>query len=157
MTQPPGSRSRRPDPLPPGFGEDLLGLDARLGHALRDANRDAPLGLADRIFAASRRELPASAPIPAAIPFPATGWRRQLGRLALAASVGLAVVAAGWLGRGGPEAAPSRMPSVFEVALASSSPTAEYEDELRPLLDASALGRDDLAGELGALIASLDL
>ncbi len=159
--------SSPPDPLPADFSPGLREIDDRLA---REARREAvPQGLADRVLRASVEYLP-SPPRPRRLQPVRTAreplWSLGWGRLALAASVVLAVGAALWLvrpiepppidvvvvGDGGVRGA---LPPEVERLL--MEPAAGGDSELASLLDTRDLTFDDLAGELAMLVANLEM
>ena len=153
--------SSPPDPLPADFSPGLREIDDRLA---REARREAvPLGLADRVLRASVEYLP-SPPRPRRLqPVREPLWSLGWGRLALAASVVLAVGAALWLvegptermvvvGDGGVRGA--LLPEVERLLM---EPAAGVASELASLLDTRDLTFDDLAGELAMLVANLEM
>ena len=158
--------SSPPDPLPADFSPGLQEIDDRLA---REARREAvPMGLADRVLRASVEYLP-SPPRPRRLQPVRTAreplWSLGWGRLALAASVVLAVGAALWLvegptarvdmvvvGDGGVRGA--LLPEVERLLM---EPAAGVASELASLLDTRDLTFDDLAGELAMLVANLEM
>ncbi len=158
--------SSTPDPLPADFSGGLREIDDRLARAAR---REAvPLGLADRVLRASVEYLP-SPPRPRRLqPVRAAReplWSLAWGRLALAASVVLAVGAALWLVEGptersnvvlvGDGGVRGALPPEVERLL--MEPAAGGDSELASLLDTRDLTFDDLARELAMLVANLEM
>ena len=159
--------SSTPDPLPADFSPGLREIDERLA---REARREAiPMGLADRVLRASLDYLPS--PRPRRLqPVRTTReplWSVAWGRLALAASVVLAVGAALWLvqGRSGPtgddmvKAGDGGVRGALppEVERLLMEPVGGGDSELASLLDTRDLTFDDLAGELAMLVANLEM
>ncbi|MHC4947654.1 MAG: hypothetical protein ACYTG1_05265 [Planctomycetota bacterium] len=153
------------EPLPGDFEPELLDLDARL---VRDARHGrVPSGLVDRVFRASAGLLPAPAPLPLRSPgVPATGalW----GRLAMAASVGLAFVVGSWLLRAErTRPGPPVHVAVAPAGLATSRVLdreaeqvlfgADGSSEVGYLLETRDLTLDDLSSELAMLVAELEM
>ncbi len=158
--------SSTPDPLPADFSPGLREIDDRLA---REARRETvPMGLADRVFRASVEYLP-SPPRPRRLRPVRTAreplWSLAWGRLALAASVVLAVGAALWLVQGrsgrierveiGDVAVRGALPPEVERLL--MEPVGGGDSELASLLDTRDLTFDDLAGELAMLVAKLEM
>ena len=154
------------EPLPDHFEPDLTRVDARL---MQDTDRLAvPPGLAGRVFRASVGRLPAARLRLVGTEFNSeTGrrlsWRRHSwGRVALAASVGLAGAVALKMLQTGPVPTPDRMAVVVPPELDSPLflPEREFIDPLALSTDSELLLLgfvSDQPNDLSYLTVTLDL
>ncbi len=157
--------SPSPEPLPAEFSAGLREIDDRL--ALEARRALVPDGLAERVLRASVASVaspPRARRLRPVRPTREPLWSVAWGRLALAASVALAMGAALWLFQGpspqrgfdpGDHAARGALPPEVEWLLMESA--AEGDREFASLLDTRDLTFDDLVGELAMLVANLEM
>jgi hypothetical protein len=130
---------------------------ARLGSEVRD---EAPAGLSRRVFEASVGLLPAVEVEPVLARLETRRGVQWWGRLAMAASVGLAVIIASTLTTG-----PAEPPEEYDVALTAyqevleAKPYAHAEDDaVSHLLSTAGMSSyEEVTGELESLISGFEM
>ena len=155
--------TREPEPLPAIFSPEMRAVDDELRAQARQV--EIPLGLSDRVFAASVKELPRE--LPGAgdrrLRFPSWAVRHGVwGQLAMAASVALAFGIALWFVYGPhTKRAAGASDTAASLAAALRPLSAEpdpFENDFSYLLETSDLNSaEDIKSELVMLVRELEM
>lgn len=161
----PNLNTHEPEPLPGVFSPEMRAVDDELRAQARQA--EIPLGLSDRVFAASVKQLPVD--LPGAgdrrLRFPFQSWTARhgvWGQLAMAASVALAFGVALWFVYG-PHTKRATGASDTAASLAAalrplSSEPDPFESDFSYLLETSDLNSaEDIKSELVMLVRELEM